>query len=289
MNSRFDDDMEARVVSAAAHYDYAAAGPVMAAPIERDGRVVAYLFHGLDGEAESAGLVSALDSGFHPEGTGHWYGLLGALREREVPAAEAVRSLLGSSGPDSVGRVGGELHRYDGKKALDAQLNPEKAAQQVDARQRRRETTPSISRAMIDAALRGETPLTEPVAEQVAKLDFALAEKPTPEQLVVAFTDAVGRIPDRLGTGTRTREPAFLVTYLAATGQGFPGVDTVVWLQVPAGTPALFQEPQLPGDPGMLLLGRGIEWEADRVFEMGGQTIVTAHVVGREPGALIAA
>ena len=280
MSSRFDDDMQARVVSGPAHYDFAARGPVAAVPVELEGRVVGYLFHGLQGEEGSAGLITASGTDFVPEGSGHWLKALRALKERDVSAADAVASLLGTAGPGQAGHVGPSLQTYDGKHALDQELNPQKAAAQLRGRGTE---TADVSRQAVDAALRGQMPMTPAVAERVANMDAALQQRPTPEPVLVALTPATSRIPDDLASGARVQEASFLISYLAGTDHPFVGVDTVVWLRVPEGTPALFQEPALPTDPGTLLLGRGLTWEVERVLERDQQRIVTARVIAREP------
>lgn len=281
MSSRFDDDVEARLVSTPSRYNFGARGPVMAAPVEQDGQVVGYVFHGVEGEEDAAGVLADLRSDFAQRGIRHWSALLKDLHAREIPAAEAVQSLLGAEGPDGAGHVGRELERVESKTVLDLRLNPQKA----DASRRGEESTrpATVGRAEIDAALGGEAPMSDAVSDQVAKLDFAVTRKPTPDALVVAVTSAVARIPEVLESGATVREPGYLITYLAPKTQKFPGAETVMWLQVPAGTPALFQEPRIPGDPGTLILGRGLEWQADRIFTLDGQRIITARVTDRGP------
>lgn len=275
--SRFDEDLHPRVVSGRPHYNFGAQGPVYAVPVVRGGETVGYLFHGAENEPDAAGLIATTSGDFQPKGSGHWSAALQRLREADVPAAEAVRSLLGTVGPEGAGAVGTELRRYDGKSVLDVELNPHKATRGT------RRDAPASSRQVIDAALRGERAVTPEIWARVAKLDTALSAKPTPEAVVVALTRASALIPDDLATGSRVFEPSFLTSYLAKTGQRFPGVDLVVWLRVPAGTPALFREPSVAGDPGLLILGRGLEWQVDRVVDMEGQKVVTAHVVDRRP------
>jgi hypothetical protein len=287
MSSRFDDDVQGRVVGGPARYDFGARGPVFAAPVVRAGETVGYLFHGSEDEPDAAGLIARMQGDFQPDGSGYWLGVLRDLRAQDMPAAGAISSLLGSTGPASAGQVGSELRRYESKAALDLLLNPEKAdsARGRGADSSRR-SEPDVSRSAIDAALRGESPLVPAAAARVAAIDTALAVKPTPDAIVVALTRASARIPDRLAPGARVFEPSFLTGYLAGRDERFPGQQIVVRLRVPPGVPALFQEPELPGDPGTLLLGRGIEWEVDRVVRMAEQTLVTAHVAARRPAEL---
>jgi hypothetical protein len=288
MGSRFDEDVQGRAVGGPPRYDFGARGPVFAVPVARDGETVAYLFHGSDDEPDAAGLISRMQGDFQPAGSGHWLGVLRELRAQEVPAAQAIQSLLGATGPVPAGRVGSELRRYESKSELEALLNPERR----DSTRGRGGAEPSrgagsgVTRSAIDAALRGQTPLPPPVAERVAAIDSALAVKPTPEAVVVAMTPASAVIPDDLAPGVRVFEPSFLTTYLAGADERFPNQPIVVRLRVPAGIPALFQEAALPGSPGTLLLGRGVEWEVDRIVQLPGQTIVTAHVTARRPGEI---
>ena len=275
--SRFDEDMHPRVVSGPPRFNFAAYGAVYAVPVVLDGRTVAYIFHGGQDEPDSAGVITTTSGALPPHGSKHWSDALQRSKAAGVPAADAVRSLLGAVGPEGAGVVGTELRRYDGKAVLDAELNPHKAAPAP------RRDAPQSSRELLDAALRGEREVTRDIRAQVERLDTALSAKPTPDALLVALTGASARIPDELRAGTRVFERSFLPSYLAKTGVRFAGIPLVVWLRVPAGTPALFTEPALPGDPGVLLLGRGIEWEVDRVIDLEGQKVVTARVVDRRP------
>lgn len=136
------------------------------------------------------------------------------------------------------------------------------------------------SRAAIDAALRGQRPLTEAIAEKVTAIDAALDAHPLSEAIVVALTSATAVVPVELQHGDEYVEKAYLRSYLVGTGHRFDGVESVVWLQVPAGTPALFLESQ-DSSPASFLLGRGLRWRVDRAFVYDGQRIITASVVGR--------
>ncbi|WP_345801715.1 hypothetical protein AAIB33_01035 [Microbacterium sp. AZCO] len=277
-----EGDVTGRRVSGPARYDFGARGPVFAAAVTRDGEVVAFLFHGDEDEPDAAGLMAAPGAGFEPTGSGYWLGELARLCESGVPAAEAVQGLLETSGPPVAGTVGTELRRYSGKHELKAMLDPKRMA--ADRAVRDSRTVPLRDR--VDAALRGETPATKDVLGQIERLDAALAVKPTPDAVVVTLTPPAAVIPEDLAPGMRVFEPSFLTTYLTSSPEALPTVRRLVLLRVPAGVPALFTEASVPGGPGVLLLGRGIEWEVLRVLAGGRQEIITAKVVDRRPGPL---
>ena len=280
--TRGDDDVEGRLVGAPTTYHFGPSGPVQAAPVVRDGETVGFLFHGSEDEPDAAGLMAAPGRDFEPAGSRYWLDELKRLFERGVPAAEAVRSLLGTSGPAVAGTAGTELRPYAGKYELKAILNPERIA----ADRAHREARPVPLGQRVDAALRGETPVTPEVHGHIERLDTALAVKPTPDALVVTLTPAAAVIPDGLTPGTRVFEPSFLSTYLTSSPESFPTARRLVLLQVPEGVPAFFTEASLPGGPGVLVLGRGIEWEVLRVLTGEEQEIITARVVDRRPADL---
>lgn len=285
MSSRFDDDVQARITGGPERYWFGAQGPVYAVPIERDGSPVAFLFHGSDDEPDAAGLVASMSGDFQPVGSGHWLGVLAELRAKNVPAAEAIRSLVGATGPESAGRVGTELTRYDGKHELERLLNPSRPDRSRRAEQtgRERERSAAVSRQEIDDALRSDAPLTERVAERIRTLDAVLDAKPTREPIVVSLFPSSSRIPTSPEPGLTVVEPSYLTSFLASSDETLPAQPVVVKLRVPPGTPALFIEPSVPGDAGTLLLGRGIHWTIDRVVSSNQSTLITGHVTARSP------
>lgn len=283
MSSRFDDDVQARQISGPPRYRQVTDGPVAAAEILRDGQTVGYLFHGIDDEEEEVASVVGSDIGdFRPSGSRYWNDRLGEFRSRDVPAADAVRELLGAEGTARAGVVGTEITRYSSIDELRELLDPGYADRRAQRSRRSADTEP-LSREQIDAALAGRMPVTEAIAGQVEKIDSALSVHPTAESIVVALTAATSTVGVGLSTGDRVREGGYLLSYLVSTDHVFESVDAIVWLHVPAGVPALPQPPGIPGGPSTLLLGRGIEWEVLRVLDRDGQTVITGRVVDHAP------
>ncbi|MFC5338796.1 hypothetical protein [Leucobacter denitrificans] len=120
----------------------------------------------------------------------------------------------------------------------------------------------------------------------MAEIDETLELRPTPEAIVVTLVPTSARIPTALTQGDRVFEPSYLMSFLMGLSEPVEDIPLLVRLSVPAGTPALFQEPALPGNPGTLLLARGIEWEVMRVVKLPSQTMVTARVIERRPQQL---
>lgn len=256
-------------------------------PVHKNDVTVAYLFHGSEQDPDSAGLISAVEGDFQPVGSGYWYRLLRVLYAKGLSAAEAVQSLLGAEGPEPAGRIGLELQRYENKRELDYIVNPSAADRRrsgMGADDERR--IPNMSRAEIDEALLARGPIPERIAERIRTLDEILSMKPTPEPLMVSLVPSSARIPDHLAPGVRMVEPTFLTAFLAGLDSHIARQSIVVKLRVPAGTPALLLNPAAPSEAGMLLLGRGIQWEVDRVEASPTGTLVTAHIVSRAPRPL---
>lgn len=82
-----------------------------------------------------------------------------------------------------------------------------------------------------------------------------------PEDVLVALAYDPATLPSEAAVGTVVHEPTYLTsTFL--TGQTRIDAPTTLILRVTKGTPALYTPPQ-PGEPGagVLLLGRGIDWQ----------------------------
>lgn len=288
--SLFNDDLYPEISGAPLTYRFDAYKQIFATPVELEGETVGFLFHGSDDEPEAAGLIIKANHPFRTGGGRYWKQRLMDLRAKDVSAADAVKSLLGASGPQGMGNVGAELVEYSGKRVLEDQMNPKQAARRAE-----REASPSTrqdaarrpgSGESIDAALAGDGEIAGETLARITQLDQALSVHPTPEQVIVTLTAPAARIPANIQPGDRVYEPSFLRTFLMGLQEPLTGVPVVVRLAVPAGIPAMFQEPTLPGEPGTLLLGRGIEWEAVRVVELGDQKLVTARIVDRRPRQL---
>lgn len=270
-----DEDFSAKVSGDLPAYHAGPRGPIRAVAIRRDGVVEAYLFHGVDDdEKDAAGLISRREGDFQPQGSGYWLEELRRLHDEGVPAAEAVASLAGTAGPAYAGAADTSFESFESKASARGVLEPRR-----DNAPRRNEPPAKLpERTEIDAALRAGGELAPRIAESVRALDSALQVRPTPEPVVVTLVRSRDSLPSDLTTGTRIHEPAYLLSLLAGQDVLPPDGEVVVKLHVSAGVPALYQDASLPGEPGTLLLARGLDWEVLRVIDMPGQTVVTGRV-----------
>lgn len=266
----FDDDLRPTLVSEPTTYFYGTQSEVLAAPITIDGTVEGYVFAGVDAAENAGGLVFRMPGVFTAVALKHWRDELKRLFAEGVPALAAVTSLLGTTGPDGAGRVGDELFRAVSKSVLKAELNPREA---VPARGGR------VDPALIDAVLRGEASPSPEVTAAIEGLDSALRIKPTPDDLVVALVRDPAALPTDLAPGVIVEEPTYLNTVIRTDATSFPGAAGVLYLRVPAGTPALYVPAPLPDHPGTLLLARGLRWRAVQVETDSPQPFVSGVVL----------
>lgn len=287
--SYFDDDLQPRLASEPFTYNFSALKSVFAVPIKFENELVGYFFHGSDEEPDSAGVLLKPGYDFQSEEGDYWRRQLKESFSKGVSAREAVSSLLGASGPGVAGTVGQVLVERSGKSELEDELDPEGARRRAEASTRSRARRASAEfpvltlRGEMDAVLRGEISSSEQVRQRVAEFDEVLNRQPTPEAIIVTLTPAVARIPAGLERGSRVFEPSFTTSYLMGTKDRPEGVPMVVRLAVPAGVPAYFQAPAVEGEPGVLMLGRGLEWEVQRVASFPEQTFIFAEVVSVRP------
>ena len=287
--SYFDDDLHPELVGAPFTYNFSALKRVFAAPITLGNELVGYLFLGSDEEPGSAGVLSKPRHVFRSKGAKYWRQRLEESFSMGLSAREAVSSLLGASGPGVAGTVGQALVERSGKSELEDELDPEGARRRAEAATRSRtrraptELPVLTLRGEMDAVLRGEISSSEQVRQRVAEFDEVLSRQPTPEAIIVTLTPAVARIPAGLERGSRVFEPSFTTSYLMGTKDRPEGVPVVVRLVVPAGIPAYFRPPISEGEPGVLMLGRGLEWEVQRVASFPEQTFIFAEVVSVRP------
>ncbi len=287
--SHFDEDLHLKLVGEPFTYNFSALKRVFAAPITLGNELVGYLFHGSEEEPGSAGVLLKPGHNYESEGGRFWDQRLKESFSKGVSAREAVSSLLGASGPGVAGTVGQALVERSGKSELEDELDPEGARRRAEAATRSRarrapaEFPVLTLRGEMDAVLRGEISSSEQVRQRVAEFDEVLGRQPTPEAIIVTLTPAVARIPAGLERGSRVFEPSFTTSYLMGTKDRPEGVPMVVRLAVPAGVPAYFQAPAVEGEPGVLMLGRGLEWEVQRVASFPEQTFIFAEVVSVRP------
>lgn len=266
----------------------------MAVPVLSAQGVLGYIFHGVDGESGSAGTLQLSSSKRAEAATLYWESELARLHAQGVPAAEAVKSLIGRTSPQGESRVEGDLQRYENKGAVDQLLHPEAHEhrrqwweQHEQMRAAREPSRPvSDSREQVDAALRGQLPMTSAVAAAVENLDSALATKPVPEAIVVTVLWRRSDLPAALDVGVRVHEAAYMLSYLVPEDHAFADAEVRMILRVEAGVPALFQEPRDTSRPPMLMLGRGIEWELIRTVELPEQLAIFARTVGVRASAV---
>ncbi|MCK6066612.1 MULTISPECIES: hypothetical protein [Microbacterium] len=270
-----DEDFSGKVSGDLPTYHAGPRGPIRAVAIRREGVVEAYLFHGVDGdEKDAAGLISRREGDFQPQGSGYWIEELRRRHDDGVPAAEAVASLAGTAGPAYAGAADTSFESFESKASAREALEPRRD----DAPRRNEPEAKRPERTEIDAALRAGGALAPRIAESVRALDSALQVRPTPEPVVVTLVRSRDSLPTDLTMGTRIHEPAYLLSLLAGQDVLPPEAEVVVKLHVPAGVPALYQDASLPGEPGTLLLARGLDWEVLRVIDMPGQIVVTGRV-----------
>ncbi|MFE6870239.1 ADP-ribosyltransferase [Kitasatospora sp. NPDC057692] len=126
---------------------------------------------------------------------------------------------------------------------------------------------------------KGETP---EVLQHIAEIDRALAGSPTMEPVVVSRGTDLYHIPmdPSLMAGKTFTETAFTSSSLGSAA--FPDKQAILRLRVPEGTPALWVEKVSAYGMGEreLLLGRGLNWRADRVFlDDNGQWQIYGEIV----------
>lgn len=289
----FNDDLHPRLVSEPFTYNFSALGRVSAAPITLANELVGYIFHGSEEEPGSAGVLLGPDHNYESEQGRFWHHRLRDSFARGVLAREAVTSLLGIAGPGNSGTVGTALVERSGKRELEDELNPERARRRAgaEARSRGRQESEDVGtripvmtlRSEMDAVLRGEISPSEQMRKRVAQFDEVLSRRPTPEAIIVTLTPAIARIPEGLESGSRVFEPSFTTSYLMPTKQLPPGEPVVLRLTVPAGVPAHFFPPASEGAAGMLLLGRGLEWEVRHVVQLAEHLVIFGYVINVRP------
>lgn len=281
--SRFDEELDARPVSEPRGFRANPTGPLMAAPILRDGIVQAYLFRGVDSkDSDAAGVVSRRDEDWLNHGVRHWFDELAARKREGLDAKAAVEALLGVHGPTSSGDVAPTLQEFDDKTAIDRELNGAARATPL----RHRPTGDGVpadlpaTRMTVDAVLRGEISSTPQIADAIAQLDAALDLHPTTEDLMVTVPlsakTAAALTPD-----ARVHERAYLQSLLA-TKEVVGASPATLILRVPAGTPALLVSPPEAAGPTVLLLARGLVWVVREVLRDGPRTVVFGAVVARQ-------
>ncbi|MBZ2196719.1 DUF6630 family protein [Occultella gossypii] len=272
-----------------------ARGPVCAVAVELDGKVMGYLFHGLDGEENKGGLLwSATDRAHHANrNLGPWTGRIKELRAAGIAPAQGVASLLGVEDPAGAGRVGAQLQRYESTTVLDRFLNPgtyqrlENERRAAEQRARDLSGYGPLARPVIDATLRGEIRITEAWAAQIHELDTELRQHPAAQTLDAVAVTSTAAIDRNARIGSRVREPSYLRTYRRTPDLDLTGAEVVVELTIPAGTAALTVAAG-PFDPAeVLLLDRGTIWEVESVSSGPEPLRVRAHLAGREPDQLL--
>ena len=125
-----------------------------------------------------------------------------------------------------------------------------------------------VSGPTLDAALRGQLPMSDAMVRQVDALDSALAIQPVPRDLVVARGTSLATWPGEPEElrGETFVEYAYLPVSLSAieADVGDP-VDAVVNFTVPAGVPALYTAPTGDAVVGVLVLARGLTYNVTHV------------------------
>ncbi|MFK3669989.1 hypothetical protein ACI2IX_07430 [Leifsonia aquatica] len=262
-----DFDLELNVVGGPRRYEWRSAEPVLAAPVLRDGHLMGYLVTALDPAQDVLALTLSYEhEDYVNGGSRYWTGLINSGAEKGVPAADLFRTLLGAKGPDGAGSVSPTTEQFESTDAVFARLNPDVARRRAQessrsARAERRVAIPAPTRDEIDAVLRGQARPTPEIQARIAALDEATHVRTAPEDVLVALAYDPATLPAGAAVGTVVHEPTFLTsTFL--TGQTRIDAPTTLILRVTKGTPALYTPPG-PGESGagVLLLGRGIDWQ----------------------------
>lgn len=119
-----------------------------------------------------------------------------------------------------------------------------------------------------NGALRGEKPMTPELQSQIAQIDKALAGHPVPEDLIVSRGSGFAHLTDDPTTliGQVIGDDGFLSTSLGSAA--FSHKPAIFHFFVPEGTPGMYvgKVSQLANAEKELLLGRGLEFEVQRVF-----------------------
>jgi len=241
-----DFDLAPRVVSGDPEYGWRSDHPVDAAPVHVGADLVGYLATSVDAAENVLKLfTSASDSDYFNDGSRFWRDRIARAGAQRVPAHEAFRALLGTEGPDGAGRVSAQTERFENTDAIVERLNPGAGP----------------TRDEIDAVLRGRARPTPAIQARIAALDEATQVRTAPEDVLVALAYDPATLPAGAAVGTVVHEPTFLTsTFL--TGQTRIDAPITLILRVTKGTPALYTPPG-PGESGagILLLGRGIDWQ----------------------------
>jgi hypothetical protein len=262
-----DFDLAPRVVSGEPEYGWRSDNPVDAAPVHVGADLVGYLATSVDASENVLKLfTSAAHSDYFNNGSRFWRDRIARAGAQRVPAHEAFRALLGTEGPDGAGRVSARTERFENTDAIVERLDPgrvrttntrgsDRRGPSVSARR------PAPTRDEIDAVLRGQARPTPEIQARIAALDEATHVRTAPEDVLVALAYDPATLPAGAAVGTVVHEPTFLTsTFL--TGQTRIDAPTTLILRVTKGTPALYTPPG-PGESGagVLLLGRGIDWQ----------------------------
>jgi hypothetical protein len=263
-----DFDLAPEVVSGPPRYGWRTDNPVEAAPVYVGADMVGYVAASVDPSENVLKLfTSKVDSEYFNNGSHFWRDRINDGAADRVPVQEAFRALLGAEGPAGSGRVSAQTERFENTDAVVERLNPgpAQAATERGSDRRAPAPTPAPTREQIDAVLRGQARPTPEVQARIVALDEATHLRPAPDDILVALAYDPATLPNGAGVGTVVFEPTYL-TSTFFTPQTRIDAPTRLILRLIAGTPALYTPPG-PGEPGagVLLLGRGIEWQITSV------------------------
>ncbi|WP_420110510.1 hypothetical protein, partial [Pseudactinotalea sp.] len=148
-------------------------------------------------------------------------------------------------------------------------------------KQARRELKAAFpTRLNIDAALRGQLPVSQQIADYINELDAELTSHGTFEPMVVKVPLMRSTLPDVLERGTRVYEPSYTEAYRTDDDRGFRG-DVLVRLGVTDVVPAMIRT-RLK-DAELVLIGRGLEWEIDQLEQRDGVLAIAGHAIACRP------
>lgn len=229
--------------------------------------LVGYIATSVDASENVLKLFTrAADADYFNSGSRYWRDRIAIAGAHRIPAHDTIRAMLGAAGPEGAGRVSAQTERFDSTDALVERLDPGRTRpQNVRGSERRLpdqlQQRGGPTREQIDAVLRDQARPTPEIQARIAALDEATHVRTAPEDVLVALAYDPATLPAEAAVGTVVHEPTYLTsTFL--TGQTRIDAPTTLILRVTKGTPALYTPPQ-PGEPGagVLLLGRGIDWQ----------------------------
>ena len=129
----------------------------------------------------------------------------------------------------------------------------------------------------MNTALRSGGRLDSETRQYIRRMDRALAGRPVPEDVMVTRGMGISHLPmspqDMVDQGTRFHERGYLSTALGRAAPSFDNNEAVLYMRIPAGTPAIWMErlSTYGVQERELVLGRDLEWSIVDAVHRDGQ------------------